>query len=168
MAGPEATRYAFWYPAVQGAVTERASTADVFAAVRSALADQGITEPPGLFKAVNELRSIAVAQRNYAQALQKAPNDAPILGTQVPTALWAREPDAMRINPLLQVNYQVTTRDQEGNLVSRWLTSFGVPFQEGLTKDDLSAMVALDAEASASSYGSELEGDPVIGAVLAY
>lgn len=165
---PEAKRLAFYYPAVQSSVSERASTADVFSAVRSALAQAGATPPSGLFKAVNELRSAAVQERNFAASLGRQEASDPILGSSVPQAIFARSGEVQAMNPLLQVDYQVTHRDQEGNLTTSWATSFNIPFTDGLTKSDLVDLIGTDAEAGAARYGKELVGDPVLGAVLAY
>ena len=62
---------AFW-GTIQAGVYQKATTGQLYSALRGAMADAGISAIPGMFQGVTILRSIAARQRRASEAFMKA------------------------------------------------------------------------------------------------
>jgi hypothetical protein len=61
-----------WWGVVQGAVRERATTAEIWQSIRDFGARNDLTYPPGFFAEVNRIRSQAATLRNASDRLGRA------------------------------------------------------------------------------------------------
>lgn len=99
---------------VQGAVSQRANTAAVFAAVRAAAEQEGLALPQGTFKTVNQFRSIAVGLRNATQAFSAASPNSIITDQMIGTTPYARDLNAQILAPQFHVSYQQQVQTATG------------------------------------------------------
>ena len=151
---------AAWWGAIQGSVRARATTAEVWSAIRDFGAREGLTYPPGMFQEVNRLRSAAVGLRVATQRLGTALNTDAITGSMVGQTIYTR-PGASR--DLLRqyhvrVNYEAV---RAGQLEQSYITlpyTGSLPGTVGELRDD--AQIA--TEALVEGYGASLTS---IGAI---
>lgn len=149
-----------YWGAARGAVANRVSTADFYAALNSAAASFG-AESHGLsFQDVNKLRSAAVGVRNAADRFSRAPDSNAIDARMIGVVPYARPQDDRNALPIHQVGLTLHTVDLEGNQDSRFVY---VRFtgQMDPTKGDLLQLVQQDAEQMAIDYGVEYAGHDV-------
>jgi hypothetical protein len=86
-------RPALFWGIIRSAVEERATTAELWQAIRDYAESTGLGLPAGMFRAVNEMRSLAVLQRERATALTEAINRARETGEAVPLTADYIAPD---------------------------------------------------------------------------
>jgi len=79
-----------WWGAIQGSVRARATTAQVWQAIRDYGVANNLAYPPGMFAAVNGLRSMATSLRASSEQLHRAPIDAVITGAMIGRLPYAR------------------------------------------------------------------------------
>lgn len=96
---------AFW-GVVQGQVAQRASTADLWAAIEARATELGVPLPAGMFQAVNELRSAGVQLRESSARLSGAPGENAITSDYIASLPYgpSRAPAAPRTFDV-RVNY---------------------------------------------------------------
>lgn len=150
-----------FYGAARGAVAQRASTADFYAALQAAAVGFG-QETHGLdFKTVTQLRSAAVSVRNASEAFDRAPGGSVILAEHIGVEPYARSLADRNAMPLYQIGINLTTIDLEGNETTDY-RRIQFTGQLNLTKNDLLTLVQQDAEALAQVYGVEYAGHDVL------
>ena len=150
---PEGTALMPFFGAIQGAVTNRLSTADVWSALRSASEAQGLPIPSGAFLAVNQLRSIAVGMRTASEALAAAGAEAGITSAMIGQAPYGRTLQEQTLAPAWEVRFQNTLL-QDGEQSSVWSTTYYYGSLPATTGELLSG-VSADAAMMASNYGAE-------------
>lgn len=142
---------AFW-GTIERAVRERATTAEVWQAIRDYSAASGLATPPNLFQEVNRLRSLSAANRNAGEALTRAaPSDA-LTGSMLGSAIYARGGNEQALAPLYHVRFELTAQTAAESSTS-WYTleySGGLPATVG----DLLGDVFDYGVGLADSYGS--------------
>lgn len=107
---------------VQAAVAVRASTADIWAAIRDAQATAERTYPQVSLQEVNSLRSWAASNRNAMERLATAGTGATLTGDMVGIDLSARTAVARAAAPEYWVRLQLSGVDETGNETTKWLT----------------------------------------------
>lgn len=152
---PESERFAWAWGSIVGQVAERASTAQVFAAVNQAAEDAGFDTGPGLWQAVNEMRSMAAVMRNGAEAFQAANPDATFTWQLAPLDINARDPETRALFPEYLVRFDMTYLDDQGEEVTSTKTMRG-DWAPGMTVQDVLGEVNEAAEGLAMEYGVEL------------
>ena len=151
----------FAWGAIEQATANRASTAEVYQAIRDAATAQGMPAPSIPLRAVNELRSYAVAIRNASEALERADTSTALLSDYIAQAPWSRDLAAQNAAPELQVRFEQSFIDQAGGAFTQWRTlliSGAIPE----TIQSLYDHTEATAEALADEYGVTNAG---IGAV---
>lgn len=133
-----------YFGAIQGAVDRRASTADIWAAIRGASESFGV-ETAGIdVKAVNVLRSYAADIRNKTENLTAAPDFHAIDGSHISTAPWAR--------PL-----------EQRDAIGKWQARFEhVTLDDGVISRDYRTVIfsgQLPGDGSVGTLRSEVESD---------
>lgn len=145
---------------IQSAVSQRASTQDLWSAVRDAAATEGVQLKGVSAIDMNLLRSIAAEQQRSMQTLASAPLSQAIDPSMIARDVSARDQAAQNLAPawLVRFEHQVLV---EGETVTQWRTSTFEGFLPA-TKADLLDQVGNDAIAMADDYGTTHVG---VGAV---
>jgi hypothetical protein len=159
-----AGKYAYAWGTIQAQSSQRASTAEVFAAVKQIAEDLGMDTPPGMFRAVNEMRSLAVQMRNAGQAFNRASPEARLTASLAPPDINARALADRNIFPEYLARFEMTHRTAEGELVTI-TRSMRDTWQPGLTVGDVTSTVAEVALGLANDYGIDLQSTSIIGIV---
>lgn len=136
---------------IQSAVSQRASTQDLWTAVRDAAATEGVSLKGVSAIDMNLLRSIAAGQQRATQALSSAPMNQAIDPSMIARDVSARDQASQNLAPawLVRFEHQVLI---EGETVTQWRTSTFEGFLPG-TKAGLLNIVNADAVAMADDYG---------------
>lgn len=151
----------FAWGAIEQATANRATTAEVYQAIRDAAEAQGIPSPSIPLRAVNELRAYAAAIRNASTALSRADVSTAMLSDYIAQAPWSRDLAAQNASPELQVRFQQSFVDETGNAFTHWRTLL-IPGAAPETIQALYDHIEATAEALADEYGVTHAG---IGAV---
>lgn len=154
---PEGGAYAWAWGAVQAAVSARASTADVFAAVRAEAARAGQELKAGMWEAVNELRSLAATIRNGADAFQSADRSEAFTRQFAPSDINARDQADQALFPEVLVRFTLNYTDENGNEGERPLT-VRINWTPDMTVGDVQDQVENLAAGLAERYGVESDG----------
>ncbi|HVD03202.1 MAG TPA: hypothetical protein VNF75_03580 [Candidatus Dormibacteraeota bacterium] len=142
-----------YWGAIQGAVGSRASTAEVWTALRGASDAMGIPIPAGAFLAVNQLRSMAVQVRTAGEALGSAAAEAGLTSAMIGQAPYGRTLQEQALAPAWEVRFQNTLRI-DGAESTIWSTTYyygSLPATAG----ELISGVTADAAMMAGNYGAE-------------
>lgn len=152
-----AAQLGYAWGAIQAAVNDRATTAQLWADVREAAADAGYPLPSGAFAAVNELRSLAVQQRNSAAAFNSAGDQA--LMTQAFAALDynSRSSADRALFPELLARFELQSIDALGNQEVNMYTA-RLTWTPDMTVGEVRDQVGLAAAGLAADYGVEFAG----------
>jgi len=140
-----------FFGSIQGAVSARSSTADVWDAIRSQSVATGRPIPAGAFLAVNELRSIAVGMRTASETLAAAGGIGSLSSAMIATAPYQRSAASQMAGPAWEVRF-LNTLMVDGLETGTWSTTY---FYGSLPAriEDLQNAVAADAALMASHYG---------------
>lgn len=143
-----------YWTSVYGAVNQRASTADVWAAIRNQVesvhgSSFGIT-----LQDFNQLRSQAVAVRNSVEHFNGSPLESGLTGESIGQVPWQRDQGTRNASPIYQVRFAHTTVNEQGDESTDYRS---VTFTGGLpeTKQALIDAVNRDAEALADNYDTQ-------------
>lgn len=151
---------AAWWGTILAAARERATTAQVWQAIREYATDAGLPLPADLFSQVNRMRALASGLRNSSEALNRAsPADA-ITGAMIGQQLYARTATERALAPLYHVRFEMVS-STAGQVSRDWYTleySGTLPGTVGQLQDD----VLEYALGLSSGYGVEFHG---LGAV---
>ena len=143
------TLLAFW-GSIQSAVSQRASTADLWAAVRAAADAEGASLGGASAIDLGQLRSIAASQRNAMEDFSRARITDPLTSDLIAQDVSARGLQEQNLAPrfIVRFEHDVTV---EGQLQTLWRSSI---FEGSLpaTKSDLMNAVEGDAQALADDY----------------
>ena len=147
---PDARGAMRYWSVIESAARLRATTADLWAAINDAAAEQGLSSPGVTLRGVNELRSYAAQQQNAADRLARSDRGAPMEDRLIGPAPWAREGAEYASVDRWQITYLHTTLDN-GEERSDWRTSMftgTLPDTVGELMDQLD----VDAETLADEY----------------
>ena len=88
---------------IQGAVSERATTAEIWDAVKRAADRLDEPLPPGMFQAVNTMRALAAGLRVSSERLMAAERESPLVAAYIGDQIYLRD----QSNPLAGSSYHV-------------------------------------------------------------
>lgn len=152
----EGKRGLLYWNEIQASVSQRASTAEVWTAIREAAAREGLDSPGISLQAVNELRSYGAQIRNAGERLMGEPAQNGLTGSHIAEAPWSRPMDERAASPMLQVRFELQMI-RDGQLVSEWKTlvhSGRTP----TTIADLQRIIERAGMSLAASYDSDYAG----------
>lgn len=143
-----------WWGEIQGRVTQHATTAEVWSAIRDFGQEHNLSYPPGMFQAVNEMRGLAAGLRNASDALGKAAPDAPLVADYIATLPYARQATARDLVAQYHVRVEYTAL-RGGQEERSYIT---LPYSGGLpdTVGALWADAQVATEALVQGYGADL------------
>lgn len=148
---PGQTKLLAYWGNIQSAVSLRASTADLWTAVRDAATREGVGLEGVNAIDLGRLRSIAAGQRNAMESLARSRPGQTITGSMIATDLSARSLQAQLMAPqwIVRFEHDITI---SGELKTVWRSSV---FDGSLppTIDQLRQSVESDAAAMADDYG---------------
>lgn len=140
-----------YWGTIQRAVSERASTADLWAAVKAVAQSEGIDLRGASGADMSRMRGIAAGQRNAMESLAASPLNTAITAGMIGTDLSARSLTAQNLTPswIVRFEHDVTI---DGQLTTFWRSSV---FDGSLppTVGQLRAQVEADAGQLADDYG---------------
>lgn len=148
----EARPFARFWGAAVAAVNQRVDTSGFWQAIRSAAESSGLQLPPGGFRAITQLRSAAVRQREATAAFQTLPDSAVLSPVVAPTAIWSRDLETMAMFPKLQATVEVTTVGPNGELATRPLTINNIEYVPYMTAGELRDVISSGVEGLVSNY----------------
>jgi hypothetical protein len=140
---------AFWGD-IQSAVNTRASTADLWQAVRDAATAQGFDLGGANAIDMGQLRSIAVANRVAMENLAKAGSPGTLDSTMFGAELYARDQASFNAAPLYLVRFEHNVLEN-GEPATLWRTDTFRGFLPP-TKDDLMEQLNIDAQNLGDEY----------------
>lgn len=159
--------YARYWGPIREAVQRRVGTAGIFQAIREANASEaarlGIPEPalpPDMFRAVTELRSLAVKYRQSAIAQRNLSEAAPLTGNLVPQGIRARDLEDQAMFPQLQATYQLTHQLPNGETITEWRTVNRMQWLPDMTWGEVLSRVRQRAEEASLRTAAGQEGYP--------
>lgn len=142
-----------YWGAAYGAVQQRASTADVWAAINNQAGSVGSESAGVNLQTFNQLRSQAVGVRNAVESFDANTGEHAITGDQVGNVPWQRDQGTRNAAPKFQVTFLHETSDLEGNVTEQYRSVyFTGPLL--MTKQELLDQIERDAEALADNYNS--------------
>jgi hypothetical protein len=147
---------AYW-GTIQSAVAQRATTADLWAAIRDAQANDPIGGGPVTLQGVNEVRSAAASVRNTAEAFGAARQveassgfGQSITSDMMTTVPWSREPQVLSTLADYQVRFEALFTTPLGQSASVVLTAKYGAGELPATVGDLVSALGAWAPASGS------------------
>lgn len=149
--------FAWAWNTIRAGTAVRASTSELWAEIRGVAADQGYDTGPGLWQAVNEMRSIATAQRSGYERFQRAGMTDTFLADHAAPALNVRSSASRAIQPEYLVTFELTYTNADGQAETRTVAMKDV-WVPGMTIGDVYDAVAESAEGMANDYGQGLIG----------
>lgn len=145
-----------WWGVIQASVRERATTAEVWSAIRSFGQANDLRYPPGMLQEVNRMRSQASGLRNASERLAKAsPSDALTSRLLAPLP-YARSSIEQDLASQFHVRVNYTAR-KGAETESSYITlaySGGLPATVG----ELYADAQVATASTVDTYGGELIG----------
>lgn len=141
---------------IQSSVSGRATTAELWSAIREAAAREGLDSPGITLQAVNELRSSAAQIRNAGDRLMSEPAQNGLTASHIAEAPWSRPLEERASSPMLQVRFELSMI-RDGQLVTEWKTlvhSGRMP----TTIADLQRIIERAGISLARSYDSDYAG----------
>lgn len=154
---PGSQKFAWLYGVVQAGASVRASTAEIWAEIRGFAADQGQTLSRGVLQAVNEMRSIATAQRVSSERFARADPTELFSRAMAAPEINARSQVSQQLQPEYLVRFDLTYTDPAGQMVTRTVSMRDTWYPD-MTVQDVHDAVAEAAEGLALDYGSGLAG----------
>lgn len=155
--GPEAQKYAWLWGPISAGAAVRASTKEIWDQVKAFAAQNDLTLETGIGRAVNELRSLAVAQRRGAETFNKAAADQLFTRAMAAPEINARSQVAQSLTPEYLVRFDLTYMDPSGQQVTRTVSMRDTWYPD-MTVQDVHDAVAEAAEGLALDYGNGLVG----------
>ena len=145
-----------WWGVIQGAVSERASTAEIWQAIRGFAAESGAAWPPNMLQEVNRMRSQAAGLRNASERLDRArPTDA-LTGDMLAPLPYARPGPEQELARQFHVRVGYTAT--KGNETETSYITLGYSGQLPATVGELYADAQAVTAATVDTYGGELVG----------
>jgi hypothetical protein len=147
---------AAWWGSILAAARKRATTAEVWQAIRSYADEAGLQLPPNLFAEVNRMRSLASGLRASSDQLMRARSSDALTSGMIGHQIYQRGGPGQALAPLYHVRFQME-HQLEGLRSTGWYTleySGQLPDTVGDLMDDIAGY----AEGLSGTYGVELVG----------
>lgn len=129
-----ARQFAAYWGVIRSNAFARATTTVLWQAIANFEDTFNLVRAQGLFKAVTEMRSLAVAQRNAAEAFASAENADAIDASMIAEDVNSRPVTEQSLSPKYLIKFEANVITQEGP-DTRWMT---------VTTNDLGGMVKSD------------------------
>lgn len=136
---PRAAKPEAWWGTILAAARERATTAQVWQAIRTQAEQQGLRVPSNLFAEVNRMRGLASGLQRSSRNLDRASSADAITSSMIGAQVYARSPLERELAPLYHVRFQMTT-SAGGQTQRDWYTleySGQLPTTVGQMMDDV-------------------------------
>lgn len=146
---------AYW-GVIRSNVFQRATTTQLWQAISTWESQYNILRPGGLFKAVSALRSLAVGQRNAADAFDKASGSDAISADMIAQDINSRPLTEQSLAPKYLVRFEANMLSDQG-ATTRWLT-ITTNNLAGLIKDDLLGTIDESGIDMSTGYGEIYTG----------
>lgn len=150
---PVAKAEAF-FGAIQRGARERATTAEIWDAIRSRADELGVRYPSTILQDVNRLRGVASGLARTSRAIANARDDQSLDRRFIGQQLYARDLNAQATAPSFHVRFQVDVTRPEGTS-SEWYT-LGYDAVLPATVGELLADVEAYAQSLGGDYGIEI------------
>lgn len=137
-------------------MSARDTTAELWDKIQARSAELGVVTPPGMFQAVNEIRSAAAQLRNSAENLSAAPAGSAIVGSEIAFLPYGTRPGeggGPRVFDVRVAYNAVRGGVEESDYVTLRYTG-GLPATVG----DLRSEAALVTESLVEGYGASFTG----------
>lgn len=128
-----------YWGVIRGQVANRASTADLWAAINDFREQQGLGSIPGGIGAISKLRSLAVSQRSAVEMFAQADAHQTIDASWIAQDITSRPPDEQALTPMWKINFGVTRLTETGSETG-WMTYVAIGALPP-TKDDIVGLV---------------------------
>lgn len=151
---PRSIPIAQYWGIIRAQVNDRATTAELWDAVRSAASAEGYTQLSGGLAEMNRLRGRATGVRNAATVFERARPEAGIESSMFAPDISARSIPGLSVTPTYRVSFVHTTLDMMGTLRTQYRT-VSFPMQLPSTKDALLAELNADASMMGAKYGEQ-------------
>lgn len=145
-----------WWGVIQGAVRERASTAEIWQAIREFGERNDVAYPPGMFGEVNRIRGQAAQLRNASERLGRATPDTAITSQLLAPLPYARGSVEQALAQQFHVRVGYTAR--KGAETEQSFITLSYSGQLPGTVGELYADAQLATSATVDTYGGELIG----------
>lgn len=144
-----------WWGRIQAGVSERATTAEIWDAIRSLARQEGLTLPPDMFLCVNELRSRAAQLRDASLRLGRASDSTALTSDYLSALPYGRPPVEQSLARRFHVRVEYNARrgaELERSYITLDYSGVALPATVGeLRADALVATAGL-----VDTYGGEL------------
>jgi hypothetical protein len=144
-----------WWGRIQGGVSERATTAEIWDAIRSLAQQEGLKLPSDMFLQVNTMRAQAAALRNASERLGRAGASAPLTSEFIAGLPYARTATEQTLAPRYHVRVNYVARrgaETEHSYITLDYTGGLLPSTVGQLYQDATTMTA----SLVDTYGGEL------------
>lgn len=141
---------AFW-GSIMASARQRATTAQVWEAIRSRADELGVRYPSGILADVNRLRSLASGLAETSRRLERARDDQALTGRMIGQQVYARDLSAQATVPAFHVRFQLPVTTPEGTRQDWYTLEYGGPLPA--TVGDLRADLEAYAESLGEDYG---------------
>lgn len=152
----------YWGP-IQAAVADRATTSQIWDAIRATAAAEPGGAPLPSLRGVNEVRAAAAAIRNAGENLSKALAVEQRTGlpqgiepSMMTTAPWSRDAQSIATLAQYQVRFQATFTAIDGSQFQQWLTAKFTPDTMPSTAGELADALAVSPAIDSPPAGSSL------------
>ncbi len=144
-----------WWGRIQGGVSERATTAEIWDAIRSLAQQEGLSLPSDMFLQVNAMRSQAAALRNASERLGRASASTPITSDLLAPLPYGRPAVEQSLAAKYHVRVNYTAR-QGSEIAQSYVTLDYSGGQLPATVGELFADAQVATAGLVDTYGGEL------------
>lgn len=138
--------FAWMFSTIQGSAFARASTAEMWEAIRGFAEDNNYVLGPGAWAAVNEMRSIAAGQRNGMEWFARATDEELLDPNRLGSSINARDPSVANLLPEYVATFNMSFTDPDTGVqipITRTMRDTWAP---GMTVGDVRQAVSEAAE----------------------
>jgi hypothetical protein len=145
-----------WWGVIQSSVRDRATTAEVWQAIREFGAANDIKYPPGMLQEVNRMRSQAAGLRNASERLDRAASTDALTGSMLAPLPYARPGVERDLARSFHVRVGYTAR--KGSETDSSYITLSYSGQLPATVGELYADAQVATASTVDTYGGELIG----------
>lgn len=145
-----------WWGVIQSAVRDRATTAEVWQAIRSFGEANDVRFPPGMLQEVNRMRSQAAGLRNASERLDRAKDTDALTSRMLAPLPYARPAIEQELARSFHVRVGYTAR--KGTETEQSYITLSYTGQLPATVGELYADAQVATAATVDTYGGELIG----------
>ena len=147
---PTVKAEAFW-GTIMASARQRATTAQVWDAIRGRADELGVRYAPGILADVNRLRSLATGLAETSRRIARASDDQAITGRMIGQQVYARGLAGQALAPGYHVRFQVPVTTPEGTRTDWYTLEYQGAFPA--TKGQLLADLGAYTDSLGEDYG---------------